>query len=700
MPSIVVRERQNTHISNMKKISILVPCCNVEQYVRECLDSIKAQTHTNIEVICINDGSTDSTGDIIDEYVASDPRFKAIHKSNSGYGDSMNKGLEVATGDYIGIVESDDWIEPNMYEVLYQTAETENLDLVRCLWKEGPTGTETIPNTGYVVSNKVYRPLDKSSVMFMPPSIWVALYRRDLLEEGRKIRFLPTPGASFQDTSFAFKVYTKATRFKMINKPLHHYRINPGSSVSSSGKAYCIIDEWIEMKHWIEGDKTLKGDMSGRDLLPRLIWGGFLWNYNRLNMIIRLWFLRRASQFFKECREDGILCTERLTAELQNDYNLIIDNPLAYHYQEIYRPLDSCMFSEKPRQKSPDVPQPLVTVIITCYNCSKYIQSSIESVRRQTYKNIEIICIDDCSTDETEVLVRHVMRKDNRIKFLSTNKNSGQSIARNTALRESKGEYVVFIDGDDYLFGDAVDKMLRNATDGVGLVVGSIHVEYEGGEKAWGELPSSDKRYYTNDEDELLVLDKDLHKALNVNMSACAKLWRRSVIEKYNVRFPENLLYEDANFCLKMFAVMPSVKVIRDSVYIYNRHQKGSIMSATFNKQSGLAIQHLYIIEEFYNFIRRCNLYQRGREILKAVYEPFFWFAYDNSPDSDHDLVLSTMSRILTEHNADVSSNPFVSYIKTYNSVEKSKLFMDSYVGPKHPNRGFFRKLFKVIKRK
>lgn len=684
----------------MKKISILVPCCNVEKYIRECLESIRVQTHTNIEVICINDGSTDGTGDIIDEYVASDARFKVIHKPNSGYGDSMNKGLEAATGDYIGIVESDDWIDPNMYEVLYQTAEAENLDLVRCLWQQGPTGTESVPDTSYVIKNKVYRPLDKTGIMCMPPSIWVALYRRDLLEEGRKIRFLPTPGASFQDTSFAFKVYTKAKRFKMLNQPLHHYRINPGSSVSSTGKVYCIIDEWNAVKQWVDGDEALKRELSLTDILPRLFWGGFVWNYNRLNMILRVWFLRKASRFFKDCREDGILCTEGLSAELRNDFNLIITDPLAYHYREVYKALDSVKLSEGAIQEALDASHPLVTVIITCYNCSKYIQASIESVRRQTYGNLEIICIDDCSTDETKVLVRHAMRKDRRIRFLSTDKNSGLSVARNTALCESTGEYVVFIDGDDYLVCDAIEKMLKNATEGVDLVVGSIHVEYEGGEQAWGTLPSSDKRYYVNDKDELLGLDKDLHKALNLHMSACAKLWRRSIIEKFNVRFPENLLYEDANFCLKMFAVMASVKVMHDSVYIYNRHQKGSIMSATFNKQSGFAIQHLYIIDDFYKFIRERKIGQRGRNILATVYEPFFWFAYDNSPKIDHDLILSTMSRILTEQEADVSTNPFIAYIKTYNSVEKSKLFMDSYVGPKHPNRGFFRKLFRVIKRK
>ena len=174
----------------MEKISILVPCCNVEKYVRQCLDSIKAQTYTNLEIICIDDGSKDSTGAIIDEYVAADSRFKVIHKPNSGYGDSMNKGLEMCCGDYIGIIESDDWIEPNMFETLLATAKSQNLDLVRCCWYEGPTGTETIKIQNMLAHNVVMKPLEHPEAFQQQPSIWAALYRRDLLEEGRKVRFL------------------------------------------------------------------------------------------------------------------------------------------------------------------------------------------------------------------------------------------------------------------------------------------------------------------------------------------------------------------------------------------------------------------------------------------------------------------------------------------------------------------------------
>ena len=91
--------------SDTPKVSLLVPICNVERYLRECLDSAVAQTLKDIEIICINDGSTDSSPDIIREYMECDPRVKMIDKANSGYGDSMNRGLEMARGEYVGILE-------------------------------------------------------------------------------------------------------------------------------------------------------------------------------------------------------------------------------------------------------------------------------------------------------------------------------------------------------------------------------------------------------------------------------------------------------------------------------------------------------------------------------------------------------------------------------------------------------------------
>ena len=99
----------------MIKLSVIIPVYNVEQYLGECLESVIKQTLKDIEIICVNDGSTDNSLEIIKKFARKDERIKIIDKPNSGYGDSMNKGLETETGEYIGIVESDDFIEPDMF---------------------------------------------------------------------------------------------------------------------------------------------------------------------------------------------------------------------------------------------------------------------------------------------------------------------------------------------------------------------------------------------------------------------------------------------------------------------------------------------------------------------------------------------------------------------------------------------------------
>ena len=113
------------------KISIIMPVYNVEEYVGKAIESILAQTFTDYEVICIDDGSTDDCGRILDAYAKQDCRFRVVHKPNSGYGKSMNVGLQLAKGEYIAIVESDDFVEEDMLENLYHAAITSEADVIR-----------------------------------------------------------------------------------------------------------------------------------------------------------------------------------------------------------------------------------------------------------------------------------------------------------------------------------------------------------------------------------------------------------------------------------------------------------------------------------------------------------------------------------------------------------------------------------------
>ena len=112
-------------------ISVLVPIYNVEKYLRECLDSLKNQTLDDLEFICINDGSTDSSREIIEEYLQSDSRFKVIDKPNSGYGASMNMGLAQCEGKYVGILESDDFMNADGFEKMYLVAEKHDAEVVK-----------------------------------------------------------------------------------------------------------------------------------------------------------------------------------------------------------------------------------------------------------------------------------------------------------------------------------------------------------------------------------------------------------------------------------------------------------------------------------------------------------------------------------------------------------------------------------------
>lgn len=276
----------------MPKVSVIIPVYNVEKYLRECLDSVVNQTLKDIEIICINDGSTDGSLKILEEYAKSDERIKIIDKPNSGYGASMNLGLEAAISEYIGIVESDDFVELYMFEKLYKTACANNLDLVRCRYYEYMTAenSNNLIENKWVPKNEIYCPLEEQAPFRQAPAIWCNLVKKELIEKNR-IRFLETPGASYQDTSFAFKLYACSKRFMMIEDSLLHYRVdNINSSVNSTDKAFFVNKEYAEIV-----DFSFRQNLypKVRKLIPKIKCGCYKWNYKRLSNSLKLIFILR-----------------------------------------------------------------------------------------------------------------------------------------------------------------------------------------------------------------------------------------------------------------------------------------------------------------------------------------------------------------------------------------------------------------------
>lgn len=177
-------------------ISIIVPCYNVERFLVECLTSIQNQTYKNIEIICVNDGSCDGTVDIIKSFNKKDGRFILVDKNNTGYGDSVNVGISVANGKYIGIIESDDYIESKMFEELLLVAEKNKCDVVKCGYFLTFKSQELEFFIKRVSKNKVFTPLEEKNLFFAPPAIWSGLYLKSFLIDN-EIKFLATPGASY-----------------------------------------------------------------------------------------------------------------------------------------------------------------------------------------------------------------------------------------------------------------------------------------------------------------------------------------------------------------------------------------------------------------------------------------------------------------------------------------------------------------------
>lgn len=325
------------------KVSILVPICNVERYLRECLNSLVNQTLREIEIICINDGSTDSSLSIIREYERRDTRIVVIDKPNSGYGDSMNKGIELACGEYIGIVESDDFASLNMFETLYTEAVKNDLDVVRSNYYAHRSGED--PSCDYLVENlaacgsydKVFHPIDNPRVFMCQPAIWTSIYKKSMLDK-EEVRFLPTPGASFQDTAFYFKAFYAADRVKLLKDGYLHYRIdNANSSVKNQNKLFCVCDEYAEVWDYAKRDEGKFQIL--KYWIPRQQYEGYLWNLNRLAPELQQRFYPRYVEEFSTIKEAGLIDSDRFDSRTLARLNKMINDSEAY-YLEQYGPIE------------------------------------------------------------------------------------------------------------------------------------------------------------------------------------------------------------------------------------------------------------------------------------------------------------------------------------------------------------------------
>lgn len=288
----------------MVKVSVVVPVYNVEKYIEECLDSVLSQTLKEIEIICVNDGSTDSSLEILKRYKRKDGRIKIINKENKGYGNTINRGIECSTGEYISIIESDDFVEIDMLEKMYQAAEKHGVDAVKCNYYHYNGRDEYVEGLKGFPYDTPFSPSEYLDVYTLDASSNF-LWNRRLFDE-HNLKMNETAGASFQDISFQFQIWYNSDKVLFLKEALLHYRINNmGSSIHNPQKIFCVCDEFENIRRIIK-----HSSQNADEIMPYIVRNEYLtfkWNYVRLNEEYQYAFLLRWSETLLRNQEEGIL---------------------------------------------------------------------------------------------------------------------------------------------------------------------------------------------------------------------------------------------------------------------------------------------------------------------------------------------------------------------------------------------------------
>ena len=313
------------------KISIIIPIYNAEKYLYEAMNSVITQSYKNLEIICINDGSTDNSLSIIEDYALKDNRIKIINKLNSGYGATVNTGIKQATGDYIAIFEPDDILLPNIYENLLNEITNNNLEVVKCnfyYYWEKKNKSKRSGLVSQCSQKKPFNALTKLKIFSCHASVWAGLYKKSFLIDN-DIRFLETPGASFQDMSFNFKVLALAKKIKLIKTPLLYYRQdNSSSSVNNPAKVYCICDEYNELTDFLNKHCDIKIYLNTQKLVNQ--YRAYKWNLNRLDNKYKPEFLQKFSDTFKNFMEQNEIKKDFYKSIKKSEINLLISDKNKY----------------------------------------------------------------------------------------------------------------------------------------------------------------------------------------------------------------------------------------------------------------------------------------------------------------------------------------------------------------------------------
>ena len=575
----------------MTKVSVIIPCYNSERFLSECLDSVLAQSLREIEIICVDDGSTDRTLKMLNDYAAKDNRICVISQENQFAGVARNKGIEIARGKYLAFLDSDDFFESVMLEKMFEKCERDNADI--CICGGGiydmVTGRLSIggmirPNVNVIPKVIPFSPSDipKDISRISTAAAWNKLYRAD---------FVRIHGLHFQsikranDIYFTFTAMVMAERITVIDQWFVYHRKGTATSLVETigdGPYYFheamrstkkfLIDQGIYEKY---EESFVKTCLSSCHYALTLVKTKEQWL--KLALFAKYKYIPEFN-LWKKPNSTGIRNDKTMSLIMNSS-----SSALEKHEPNLRRDETSAEFRDE-AWHFPLSEGLKVSVIIPVYNTEMYLEECISSVLRQTLNDIEIICVNDGSTDTSMEILKQFAKKDERIKIVSQ-ENQGLSGARNSGLRVACGEYVFFLDADDLLPYFALEHAYRQAKyHNLDDLFFEAYAFYDPPELFW-DNPNylslySYKEYYSEPDTGIGMLYRLLRKGQwgDLKTSACTRLFRRKFLEENNIRFPPGILHEDNIFTLRTLHNAERVWVYREPLY-FRRVRPDSIMT-------------------------------------------------------------------------------------------------------------------------
>ena len=613
-----------------------MPSLNVGEYIEECILSVINQTLEEIEIICIDAGSTDDTLDILKKYAEKDSRITLLTSDKKSYGHQVNMGLEQAKGEYISIVETDDFIDETMLETLYGLSEDGKVDLIKSTfyhyndYDKNNIKADIDNFKADLPTFKKFTLKEESLFVEGHPSVWAGIYKRSFLEENG-IKMIEAPAGGWVDNPFFFETAIAAESIVYTHKPYYYYRVsNPNSSSNQFNDfsmpmkrvldMFDILDKYnfkdenvIErfynrLFRYIEiiienndhSDENLDYETCQKihEVMQKVdenvVMEKLKFNFQKiyLKYISPLFlarfdkpekltdedyeilfkennFLHKNVAYFRKRYNDTNYQKSQLEKQLKEDEELLTINKVSIakkpkRERTIPKPKIDIAEIKNEREESfsytENESKYTVSVIMPVYNGEKFLERSVASLLKQTLDNFEIIFIDDGSTDDSLKILKEYEEEYDFVKVL-TQENSGSGKARNNGINEAQGEYIAFLDADDfYIDDDALEKMYElGALNDAKIVTSNIMHDVDNQGKF---VPFGPYHHYTSN---TIILPEQY----GIPWSFYKNIFKRDFLVENNIYFPDLLRGQDPVFMAEALTKVDKIYVAATDLYAY-----------------------------------------------------------------------------------------------------------------------------------